>query len=91
MSAFGHNIYIFKVPQGQYASRRGIPDLCCCINGRFVSIEVKTDVGTLTALQSNEIKNIKTAGGIAFTIFGKDDALLNEFIRSMNEHSTEAS
>ena len=69
---FGESLYIFKVPQGPYTSRRGLPDLIMCISGRFVAIEVKTETGSLTALQSHEIANVRKSGGLSYVIFGKD-------------------
>jgi len=83
--AFGPSIYIFKVPQGQYTSRKGIPDLVCGIRGLFFAIEVKTQHGKLTPLQKHEIELINNSGCMAFTIYGKDKILLDTFIRKINE------
>ena len=74
--AFPDTLYIFKVPQGQYTSRRGIPDLVASIEGKFVAIEVKMGNGRLTKLQEYEIAKIDKAGGLAFTCYGKDEALM---------------
>lgn len=68
---YGKDLYLFKVPQGPYASKRGVPDLVMSIKGLFVAIEVKTEHGKLTALQDHEIKKIREAGGLAFVIHGK--------------------
>jgi len=78
---FEEDIYIFKVPQGQYTSRRGIPDLCMCIKGMYVAIEVKTDNGSPTRLQVHEIDKINRAGGLGTVIYGKDEAKLQAIIR----------
>lgn len=78
---FKDDIYIFKVPQGQYTSRRGIPDLVAGIQGKFVAIEVKTEVGKLTKIQSHELVTIKKSGSIAAVIYGKDIERLNHIIR----------
>jgi hypothetical protein len=77
---FGSDIYIFKVPQGQYTSRRGIPDLIAGIHGQFVAIEVKTDVGKLTPTQTHEISKIQSAGSKVYTIFGKDVAMIQRIV-----------
>jgi hypothetical protein len=56
-------IYYFKPRGGVYSSRRGIPDYCLCIQGRFIGLEVKTDKGQLSALQEIECEAIDRAGG----------------------------
>lgn len=78
--AFEGYVYAFKVPQGQYTSRRGIPDLVFSIHGRFVAVEVKTETGSLTKLQQFEIDKICKAYGRAFVIYGKDESALKEII-----------
>jgi len=74
---YGTDVYLFKVPQGPYNSRRGIPDLVMGIKGLFVAIEVKTDKGTLTKLQSHELFKISKAGCISLTIYGKSQPMLD--------------
>lgn len=81
---FKDRIYIFKVPQAQYISRRGIPDLIACVDGVFVGIEVKMEHGKLTALQKHEISCINKAGGTALTIYGKDKEILNGLIKMLD-------
>lgn len=76
----GSDIYIFKVPQGQYTSRRGIPDLVMSIYGMFVAIEVKTDIGSLTPLQELEIKRINRAGALSTVVYGFDTSKLDHII-----------
>lgn len=43
----------------------GIPDIIGCINGKFVALELKTDVGRATELQMWTLENIRAAGGFA--------------------------
>lgn len=45
-------------------TRTGVPDLLCCVNGRFVGIEVKDPDGEPTPLQLFNLKQIKKAGGV---------------------------
>lgn len=85
LEEFTQNIYLFKVPQGQYTSRRGIPDLVASILGLFVAIEVKMPAGTLTALQQHEIVKIEKAGGLSFVIYGKDEMMLKLIIREIRK------
>tara|TARA_R110000868_G_scaffold12672_4_gene60142 strand:- start:1045 stop:1254 length:210 start_codon:yes stop_codon:yes gene_type:complete len=48
--------------------RSGVPDLVGCCNGKFFAIECKAGKGKTTALQDNELRKIKEAGGIALVI-----------------------
>ena len=43
----------------------GIPDVTCCIGGRFVSIEVKREGKMPTPLQDMRMGKIRRAGGVA--------------------------
>jgi hypothetical protein len=63
--------WFFKVWGGGF-QRSGIPDLICCINGVFVSIELKGDNGRPTKLQELNIRNINEAGGIGLILYPAD-------------------
>ncbi len=58
------NIYYVKVWGGGY-QKAGIPDLLCCIKGKFVALELKTEKGTATVLQKYNLFKIQEAGGYA--------------------------
>lgn len=46
----------------------GIPDLICCIHGKFVAIEIKSGSKT-TLAQEEQMRRIREWGkGIAFTL-----------------------
>lgn len=45
--------------------RAGVPDLICCVAGRFVALELKSQKGRASVLQIHEIEKIKDAGGYA--------------------------
>jgi len=60
-------IYYF-MPAGSAYGRAGIPDIVGCCNKRFFAIECKAGKGKTTALQDNELRKIKEAGGIALVI-----------------------
>lgn len=51
----------------------GLPDIICCIGGRFVAFEVKTPSGKLTKLQENTIQKIKVAKGEAYKVTSVED------------------
>ena len=45
--------------------KSGVPDIVACINGRFVSIEVKREGKEPTTLQWQRIAEIDLVGGVA--------------------------
>jgi Holliday junction resolvase len=59
--------FCWKEHGGMYGTA-GIPDIICCIDGRFVAFEVKTDTGKLTKLQETTIAKIQKAKGKAFKV-----------------------
>jgi hypothetical protein len=59
--------FCWKEHGGMYGTA-GIPDIICCIGGRFVTFEVKTDTGKLTKLQEITIQRIKDAKGQAYKV-----------------------
>lgn len=62
-----HEVYHFPPATGGYG-RSGVPDIICCVNGKFLAIECKAGKGTTTVLQDRELQAIKEAGGIAMVI-----------------------
>lgn len=64
--------FCWKEHGGMYGTA-GIPDIICCINGRFVAFEVKNAVGKTTVLQEMDIKSIQNAGGIAAVVRSLDE------------------
>ncbi|GHV05982.1 hypothetical protein FACS1894217_03790 [Clostridia bacterium] len=66
------NCFFWKEHGGQYGTA-GLPDLICCINGRFVAFEVKTPVGKLTKLQEITIQRIKDSKGEAYKVTSVED------------------
>lgn len=57
------NTWHVKIWGGGF-QRSGIPDILCCINGKFVALELKKEDGKSTPLQERNIKLINAAGGI---------------------------
>lgn len=64
--------YCFKV-HGEIYMRAGIPDIICCIKGKFVGIEVKDGTNTPSELQLAHIRQIRKAGGIGFVSYSVKD------------------
>jgi len=59
--------FCWKQHGGQF-STAGLPDIICCIDGRFIAFEVKTESGKLTKLQESTITKIKAAKGEAHKV-----------------------
>lgn len=59
--------FCFKEHGGMYGTA-GLPDIICCIGGRFVAFEVKQPSGRLTKLQEITIQRIKDAKGKAYKV-----------------------
>ena len=67
--------YFFPVASGYMKS--GVPDIICCIKGKFVAIECKAGKNKTTAIQDKNINAIRSNEGIAMVI--NEDNL--EFMR----------
>jgi len=76
--------YIYVTHVGQYG-KRGVPDLVMCIKGLFVTIEVKTIKGKLTALQELEGRRIEKAGGIWCAMYGRNEDQLEELYETIEQ------
>lgn len=61
-------------------TKRGIPDLLCCVNGHFVAIEVKAERGELSELQEIQLQQIHEAGGTAMVVKPNEFDQFKEFI-----------
>jgi hypothetical protein len=59
--------FAWKTHGGMYGVA-GVPDIVCCIGGRFVAFEVKTPTGKLTKLQEITIRKINDAKGQAHKV-----------------------
>jgi len=61
-------VWYVKYWGGGRFTKAGIPDLLCCVNGRFVAIELKTETGKASKLQEYHIKKIQESGGQAIVL-----------------------
>ena len=60
--------FVWKAQAGPYCCH-GIPDSCAIIHGHFFGFEVKRpEVGRLSKIQEQTIKEINAAGGIAAVV-----------------------
>ena len=62
-----HGVYHFTPVTGGYGIS-GIPDIICCVRGRFLGIECKAGRGKTTTLQDFNIANIRRNGGVAIVV-----------------------
>jgi hypothetical protein len=73
--------FCWKEHGGMYGTA-GIPDIICCISGRFVAFEVKQPSGKLTKLQEAMITKIKAAKGEAFKVTSVEE--VKEILKKFN-------
>ena len=64
-------------------TKSGVPDLLCCVNGKFVAIEVKAENGKVSDLQTYNIERIKEAGGVAVVAKPSDFNDLKKLIEDL--------
>lgn len=68
----------------QQVALRGTPDFLCCINGKFVALELKKDdKSKLSKLQHYKLDAICKAGGCAWTVIPADWDECLEALRSL--------
>lgn len=71
------------MPVSNGMGRMGIPDLICCLHGRFVGVEVKAGRGKPTLLQLKALREIAEAGGVALVINEANTDVLEECLRDI--------
>ena len=73
--------YFFPATHGY--GRSGVPDIICCIAGKFVAIECKAGDNKPTALQEKEMADIRKQGGIAVVINESNLTLLERLLKKL--------
>ncbi len=73
--------FAWKSHGGMYGVA-GLPDIICCIGGRFVAFEVKTPSGVLTKLQETMISKINAAKGNAYKVTTLQE--VREIVENLN-------
>ena len=68
-------------------NRVGTPDILCCVGGKFLALEVKSEIGKLSESQRDIIKEIERCGGIARVVRSVEEVreILSEIERSLKE------
>jgi hypothetical protein len=49
--------------------KSGIPDILCCIKGKFIALELKAENGKASALQKYNIDKINKCGGLGYILY----------------------
>jgi Holliday junction resolvase len=73
--------YFYPVTGG--FGRSGVPDIICCLGGKFIGIECKAGDNKATALQLKNIEDIQAAGGFAFIVNEDNIDSLERVLRTM--------
>jgi hypothetical protein len=79
--------YFFPATHGY--GRSGVPDIICCITGKFVAIECKAGDNKPTALQEKEMADIRKQGGIAVVINESNLTLLENLLKKLTGANNE--
>ena len=67
--------------------RSGVPDLVCCMGGRFIGIECKAGKNKPTPLQEKEMAAIRAAGGTTLVV---NEDNINDVKELINEQERRA-
>ncbi len=73
--------YFFPATHGY--GRSGVPDIICCVAGKFLGIECKAGTNKPTALQIHEIEQIRRAGGVAVVVNEGNWDSIRELVRTL--------
>ena len=79
--------YFFPATHGY--GRSGVPDIICCIAGKFVAIECKAGDNKPTALQEKEMADIRKQGGTAVVINESNLTLLGQLLEDLTGANNE--
>ena len=79
--------YFFPATHGY--GRSGVPDIICCIAGKFLAIECKAGDNKPTALQEKEMADIRKQGGLAVVINESNLTMLGQLLEDLTGATTE--
>ena len=77
----GAGVYYFYASTHGFG-RSGVPDLVCCLNGKFIGIECKAGKNKPTPLQEKEMAAIRAAGGTTLVV---NEENINDVEELINE------
>ena len=64
------DVFAFKVIT---ANERGIPDIVCCKDGRFIALEVKRPGEHMTPIQMAQMRRVNEAGGTVYVVHSVEE------------------
>lgn len=73
--------YFFPATHG--FGRSGVPDIVCCVDGKFLGIECKAGKNKPTELQVRELEAIRRANGIAVVVNEENWDMVPELLGSI--------
>lgn len=73
--------YFFPATHGY--GRSGVPDIVCCVNGKFLAIECKAGKNKPTALQVREIEAIRKCNGVAVVVNEENWEMVRDLVRKL--------
>lgn len=79
--------YFYPATHGY--GRSGVPDIVCCVKGKFLAIECKAGKGTTTVLQDREINAIRTAQGIAAVARETNLDMIEQILKELTHDNKE--
>lgn len=68
LKQFPNRIWFTKIWGGGF-QKSGIPDLICCVNGVFITVELKASNGHASELQKYNTNLINEAGGVGIILY----------------------
>lgn len=78
----GEGVYYFFPATGGFG-RSGVPDIVCCVAGKFLAIECKAGKNKPTTLQVNEIERIRRADGVAVVANEENWDMVRDIVRKL--------
>jgi len=76
-----HHYWFIKYWAGNRFTKKGVPDLLACIDGRFCAMELKGDGGRPEILQLVKLRKIRESGGIAVLLYPEDFDYFKAFLK----------
>lgn len=79
--------YFFPATHG--FGRSGVPDIICCVHGKFLGIECKAGSNKPTALQEKEMQAIRDAGGRTLVVNEENITMLDALLKELSNGNQE--
>ncbi len=77
--------YFFPATHG--FGRSGVPDIVCCVSGKFLAIECKAGKNKPTALQIREIEAIRSCDGVAVVVDETNWEMVRDLVRKLKSNT----